>query len=346
MKKYKTQDRNLKVSARRFLNILLSAITFAFLLEEGGFAQWKGNFAPPYLADEIFRLSRDCYYFKEFLLIKQNNKQYVLACFLNREAMSEQTQPELGKPSSTCAPRMQQIRLYRLVNDKKVVFRDSVMMDKFAISLGNASDFDNSGLTKIIVNHRCAPPQGALSPLLCYAFSIYGITRQEKLRSALMIANLPERYIDGRPQGYALEPVVTDNFDKSRFPECLAIDDFWEGDFAFRSDDFPKVTLVYVWDSKLQTYGDGSGDFVPRFTLPASVDEIPADIPLRDFIQNAMSLAAVGKHEAASKYIDLGLTPRHVESWKAKDEQRAKHIEYERLKTKLLACIARYKSNR
>jgi hypothetical protein len=278
-----------------FLCILLPLL---LLLPNNTSAQWKGSSAPPYLADEIFRLSKECYHFKEFLLFKQNNKYYVLASFLNREAIGARaTDSQFAKPVSPCGSRLQQLRLYRWISDKKVVFRDSVFLDKFSIALGNASDFDRSGSTKVIVNHSCSPPQRQVAPLLCYAFSIYGITKQEKLRNALPKENLPERFVNEQPQGYALEPVVTDNFDKSGLPECLAVDDFWEGELAFRADDFPKVTLVYTWDTKTQTYKNGSDKFIQRFTFPTSIEQIPDSISLVHFFENAMSMAAVGKHE-------------------------------------------------
>lgn len=310
------------------------------------FAQWKGSQAPPYLANEIFRLSKECYYFKEFLLIKQNKQHYIVASFLNREAIGNRADDKaLAKPDSPCGKRLQQLRLYRWVNDKKPMFKDSLFIDEFTIALGNAADFDQSGTTKLIINNLCNPPQGQAAPLLCYSFSIHEITKQEKFRNALLIGNVPERYINGQPQGYPLEPVVTDNFDKTPFPECLAVDDFWEGDPAFRSDDFPKVTLLYTWDNTAKVYKHHSDKFIQRFTLPVSLDSIPDNLHLVTFMENAMSIAAIGKHEEALKYIDAGLTKERVDGWKAKDDQRASHIELERLRSKLLLCIARYKTN-
>jgi hypothetical protein len=315
------------------LNTILSTVS----------AQWKGKDAPSYLADEIFRLSKDCYYFKEYLLIKQNKQYYVVASFLNREAIGTHFNDKaFAKPISPCGKRLQQVRLYRYINDKKAAFKDSLFIDKFNVALGKASDFDQSGTAKLIINHLCNPPQGEMAPLLCYAFSIYEITQQEKFRNVLIVGNVPERYINGEPQGYALEPVVTDNFDKTPYPECLAIDDFLEGDVAFRSDDFPKVTLIYTWDNTAKVYKHHSDKFIQRFSLPASLDSIPDNIHLVTFIENAMSVAAIGKHEQAQKYIDTGLTKERVDGWKAKDAQRAQHIEPDRLRSKLLVCIARY----
>lgn len=281
-------------------------------------AQWKGRSAPPYLANEIFRLSKDCYYFKEFLLIKQGKQYYVLASYLNREAMGERPEnnPQFAKPVSPCGKRLQQVRLYRWISDKKVVFKDSIFFGTYSIALGSASDFDNAGTSKVIINHICSAPRNAIAPLLCYAFSIIEITQKEKLRSVLSPDSLPERYINGEPQGYPLEPVVTDNFDKSSNPECLAIDDFGEGDPAFRPDDFPKVTLVYAWDTASRQYKHHSEKFLSRFTLPASVDSLPENIHLVQFIENTMSIAAIGKSAIARKYLDLGMTPEWIAQWK------------------------------
>jgi hypothetical protein len=325
--------------------LLLCSLLFLNTISTVGIAQWKGRQAPQYLAEEIFRLSKDCYYFSEYLLIKQNKQYYVVASFLNREAIGTHTNDRgFAKPVSPCGKRLQQVRLYRWVNDKKAVFKDSLFIDKFAIALGKASDFDQSGTTKLIINHLCNPPQGDMTPLLCYSFSIYEITRQEKLRNVLIVGNVPERYINGEPQGYALEPVVTDNFDKTPYPECLAIDDFFEGDMAFRSDDIPKVTLIYTWDNAAKMFKHHSDRFIQRFSLPASLDSIPDNIHLVTFMENAMSVAAIGKHTEALKYIDAGLTQERVEHWKMKDPQRAKHIQIEALRSKLLACIFRYKT--
>lgn len=326
--------------------VFLSCLVLLTTVFPNAVAQWKGRQAPQYLAEEIFRSSKDCYYFKEYLLIKQNKQYYFVASFLNREAIGTHFNDKaFTKPISPCGKRLQQVRLYRYINDKKAVFNDSLFIDTFTIALGNASDFDQSGTTKIIINHLCNPPQGAMAPLLCYAFSIYEITKREKFRSVLTVGNVPERYIDGQPQEDPLEPVVTDNFDKTPYPECLAIDDFWEGDLAFRPDDFPKVTLVYTWDNAAKVYKHHSDKFIQRFSLPASLDSIPENIHLVTFMENVMSIAAIGKHEQAQKYIDVGLTKERVDAWKAKDAQRAQHIEPDRLRSKLFVCIARYKTN-
>jgi hypothetical protein len=321
---------------------LVLLLLFASL--SSGDAQWKSKQAPRYLADEIFRLSKDCYYFKEYLLFKQSGKRYVIAAFVNRETIGTNEQA-FPKPVSKCGKRIHQIRLYRYISEKKSVLKDSLFIDKFDISLGNASDFDQSGTTKLIVNHRCNPPQREAAPLLCYAFSIYEVTKLEKLRNVLSIGNVPERYSGGQPQGIPLEPVVTDNFDKTPFPECLAIDDFFEGDPAFRADDFPKVTLVYAWDYSAKAYKHHSDKFVHRFSLPFSLDSIPENIHLVEFMQNVMSLASVGRQEQAMKYADAGLISERVERWKIRDPLRAKHIELEALRSKLLICIRRYQTS-
>ncbi len=300
-------------------------------------AQWKGKQAPEYLANEIFRLSKDCYYFKEFLLVKQGSQYLVLASFLTRQGMKN----DAGSVSP-CGDRRPQVRLYRWINDKKAVFKDSIFIDAFSLSLENASDFDGAGTTKFIVNHICNVPQGETQPLLCYAFSVYEITKKEKFRNALAVGNVPERYVNGYPRGIPLEPVVTGNFDKTPDPECLAIDDFFEGDFAFRADDFPKVTLVYAWDTAARAYKHRSDKFPARFGLPPSLDSLPRDISLVDFMQTVMAVAATGKQEAARKYIGMGMTPERFALWREKDAARANYIDLDRLRSKLLLCIDRY----
>lgn len=308
-------------------------------------AQWKGREAPPYLADEIFRLSRDCYYFKEYLLVRQNAKEYVIASFLNREAIGNAaSRAPFAKPVSPCGKRLNQIRLYRRISEKKVVVKDSAFLDVYSIALGAATDFDQSGTRKLTVNHLCNPPQGTFPPLLCYAISIFEITKKEKLRTVLTLGNVPERYVNGEPQHVPLEPVVMDNLDKTPYPECLAIDDFWEGDLAFRPDDFPKVTLIYTWDAAAKVYKHHSDQFPWRLSPPASVDSIPDSLHPVVFIQQAMALAAIGKKKEALAYIENGLTEERVEGWKARDPQRAPHIDLARLRRKLLACIARYET--
>lgn len=62
-------------------------------------------------------------------------------------------------------------------------------------------------------------------------------------------------------------------------------------------------------------------------------------------MQSAMSIAAIGKQDIAKKYIGVGMTNQNIEQWKTKDASRAKHIALERLRSKLLTCIARYKTD-
>ncbi len=303
-------------------------------------AQWKGKQAPEYLTNEIFRLSKDCYYFKEFILVKQGSHHLVIAAFLTKQGM--QNDPGSVSP---CGERRSQIRLYRWINDRKAVFKDSVFVDAFSLSLGTASDFDRAGTTKFIINHICHVPPGQSPPLLCYAFSVYEITKKEKFRNTLSVGNVPERYVNGNPQGIPLEAVVTGNFDKTPYPECLAIDDFFEGDPAFRADDFPKMTLVYTWDVRARAYKHRSNEFPARFGLPASLDSLPGDISLVDFMQTAMAIAATGKYEVARKYIQPGMTTERFQRWKEKDPNRSNHIDVDRLRNRLLVCIERYKTN-
>ena len=314
-------------------------LSFLFV-STGSFAQWKGKQAPEYLAAEILRLSEDCYYFKEYILVKQGSRYLVLASFLTRQGISK----DAGSVSP-CGERRSQVRLYRWINDTKVVFKDSLFIDAFSISVGNASDFDGAGTTKFIINKICNVPQGQSPPLLCYAFSIYEITKKEKFRNTLSIGNLPERYIDGHAAGIPLEPVVTGIYDKTAYPECLAIDDFFEGDPAFRADDFPKVTLVYTWDRSAGAYKHHSDKFPARFGLPASIDSLPSGISLVEFMQIAMAIAATGNHDAARKYIGKGMTAERFDGWKEKSGARASHIDLDRLRSKLFLCIERYKTN-
>ncbi|MEO8167554.1 MAG: hypothetical protein ABI623_04845, partial [bacterium] len=286
------------------------------------------------------RLSKDCYYFKEYVLVQRGQRYCVLASFLTRQGISK----EAGSVSP-CGKRLPQVRLYRWINDKKVVLKDSIFIDAFTISLGNASDFDGSGTTKFIVNQICSVPHGQSPSLLCYAFSVYEITKKEKFRSTLVIGNVPERYLDGHAAGIPLEPVVTGLYNKTDYPECLAIDDFFEGDPAFRSDDFPKVTLVYTWDKTGAVYKNHSEKFPARFGLPARVDSLPVGIPLVEFMQTALQIAAAGNQKAARMYIALGMTPERFAEWKEKAGPRADKVDLERLRTKLLTCIERYKTN-
>ncbi len=281
-------------------------------------------------------MTKDCYYFKDYRVIKQNKRRYVLAAFVDREAIAAKS------PAGPCGKRVQQVRLYRVVNDTTVALRDSVLLDKDNISFAFAADFDGSGTTKFVVSSACKPPEGTMAPLLCYSLSIYEVTNGEKLRSVLVAGNVPQHYRRGVPQGTPLEPVVTENIDKTPYPECLAVDDFFEGDPAFRADDFPRITLLYTWDVKEKVYKHRSDLYPHRFALPVRLDSLPADLSLTHFMEQVMSLAAVGKREDAQRLMDLGLTHERIGYWKSKDPARAQHIEADRLRSALVTCIERY----
>jgi hypothetical protein len=306
-------------------------------------AQSRTTQAPAFLLDEIYRQSQNCLYYKDYRLFKQNKRRYVIAAFVNREAMTaEKRNVVLGPAASPCGSRLQQVRLYRLINDSTIVLKDSVLLDKDNIAIGYAADFDGSGTTKFIINHFCKPPEGTLAPLLCYSFSLYEISKAEKLRPLLVIGNVPEHYRRGIPQGTPLEPVVTDNIDKTPYPECLAVDDFFEGDPAFRPDDFPRITLLYTWDVKEKVYRHHSDLYPHRFALPVRLDSLSDNLSLTHFMEQVMSLAAIGKRNEALLLMELGLTPERIEHWKSKDPARAQHMEADRLRSALLACIGRY----
>jgi hypothetical protein len=297
--------------------------------------------APAVLLDETYRMAKACYYFKDYRVIKQNGVSYVLAAFVAPEAMAPKGSE--GISAAPCGKRLPQVRLYKVVNDSTVAVKDSVFLDKASISFALAADFDGSGTTKFVVSSACRPPEGTMAPLLCYSLSIYEVTKEEKLRSVLVVGNVPEHYRRGAPQGVPLEPVVTDNIDKTPYPECLAVDDFFEGDPAFRFDDFPRITLLYTWDVKERVYKHHSDLYPHRFALPVSHDSLSADLSLTHFIEQVMSLAAVGKQEDARHLMDIGLTRERIDHWKAKDPSRAQHIEADRLRAALLTCIERYK---
>ncbi len=304
-------------------------------------SQSRAPQAPTVLLDETYRMAKDCYYFKDYRIIKQNGRSYVLAAFVDREAIAPKG--STGLSAAPCGKRLPQVRLYRVVNDSTVAVKDSVFLDKASISFALAADFDGSGTTKFVISGACKPPEGMLVPLLCYSLSIYEVTKEERLRSVLVAGNVPQRYRRGAPQGVPLEPVVTDNIDKTPYPECLAVDDFFEGDPAFRPDDFPRVTLLYTWDVKEKVYKHHSDLYPHRFALPVSLDSLAADLSLTHFMEQVMSLAAVGRHENARRLMDLGLTQERIENWKRKDPARAQHIDAERLRSALLTCIERYK---
>lgn len=297
--------------------------------------------APPVLLDETYRMAKDCYYFRDYRIITQNTRRYVLAAFVTRDAIAAKS--SAGTSVSPCGKRLQQVRLYRVVNDTTVAVKDSMLLDKDNISFALAADFDGSGTTKFVISNSCKPPEGAMTPLLCYSLSIFEVTKDEKLRSVLVAGKVPQHYRRGVPQGTPLEPVVTDNIDKSPYPECLAVDDFFEGDPAFRPDDFPRVTLLYTWDVQEKVYKHHSDLYPHRFALPVQLDSIPPDVSLTHFMEQVMSLAAVGRREDAQRLMDLGLTQERMEYWKSKDPTRAQHIEADRLRAALQTCIERYK---
>ena len=121
--------------------------------------------------EEIYRLSIDRYYFYEFTLISQQNNVYALVAFLNRSTSLFNALKEINDISAAsmapCEARQQQIRLYKVIDDSTVVFEDSVLTDRFGVSLGVGTDFDNSGLTKVVINRNCGASGGPI-PLGCY----------------------------------------------------------------------------------------------------------------------------------------------------------------------------------
>ncbi len=288
--------------------------------------------APPFLIDEIFRLTKQCYFFQEYATLKQKNRWYVLATFLSREAVQ-----------SPCGPKLPQVRLYRLVNDTTVAFSDSVLINSYSASLGVASDWDNSGLYKLLVQHACNPPQSSLPPLLCYALSVFEITGKAKFRNLIRLGDVPERWKDEHSAGIPLEPVVTEHLDKTQYPELLAIDDFFEGDPAFRADDFPKVTLIYAWDPKAKVFKNASEKFPHRFQPPSEIVSMPNNTKLVTVVEKVLMLAAVKRFDDAKKLMDLNMAPDRFSLWRAEAPERGAAISPERLKEKLTRCITRYK---
>jgi hypothetical protein len=299
--------------------------------------------APLFLLDEVFRLTRQCYFFQEYATFEQKNKWYIFAVFLSREAV----RPALGtkapvSPQSPCGPKLPQVRLYRFVNDTTVAFCDSVFINSYSASLGGVTAFDNSGLQKIMINQACNPSQGALAPLLCYALSMFEITEKAKFRSLLTIGNVPERWVNDQPSGRPLEPVVSDNLDKTISPELLAVDDFFEGDPAFRADDFPKITLVYAWDEKAKAFKNKSDQFPGKLAPSAEIARMSEDTKLVTIMERVMVLAAVKRMDDAKKLMDLNMSPERFSRWKAETPERGLARALDRLKEKLTRCIARY----
>jgi hypothetical protein len=299
--------------------------------------------APPFLLDEVFRLSRQCYFFQEYATLEQKNEWYILAVFLSREAVRPGSGTKVAvSPQSPCGPKLPQVRLYRFINDTTVAFCDSIFINSYSVSIGGASAFDNSGLQKIFFNQACNPPQGAGAPLLCHALSVFEITENAKFRNLLSIGNVPERWMNDQPTGHPLEPVVSDNLDKTIYPELLAVDDFFEGDPAFRVDDFPKITLVYAWDAKANAFKNKSDQFPGKLAPPAEITRMPEDARLVTIMEGVMVLAAVKRMDDAKKLMDLNMTPERFSRWKAETPERGVALALDRLKGKLTRCIARY----
>ena len=86
-----------------------------------------------------------------------------------------------------CESRQEQIRLYKVIDDSTVVFKDSDLIDRFSVSLGVGTDFDNSGMTKVVINQNCGASGGPI-PLGCYTFSVYEVTLHEQLRLAMSLS--------------------------------------------------------------------------------------------------------------------------------------------------------------
>jgi hypothetical protein len=299
--------------------------------------------APPFLLDEVFRLTRQCYFFQEYATFEQKNKWYILAVFLSREAVRPASGTKAAvSPQSPCDPKLPQVRLYRFVNDTTVVFCDSVFINSYRASVGGASAFDNSGLQKIMINQACNPSEGALAPLLCYTLSVFEITEKSEFRNLLSIGNVPERWMNDQPTGRPLEPVVSDNLDKTIYPELLAVDDFFEGDPAFRVDDFPKITLVYSWDPKAKAFKHKSDQFPGKFAASAEIARMPDDAKLVTIMERVMVLAAVKRMDDAKKLMNLNITPERISRWKTETPERSVALALDRLKHKLTRCIERY----
>jgi hypothetical protein len=303
----------------------------------------KNRQAPPFLLDEVFRLARQCYFFQEYATLEQKSRWYILVVFLSREAVRPASGTKaVVSPHSLCGPQLPQVRLYRFVNDTTVTFCDSVFINSYSASVGGASVFDNSGLQKIMINHACNPPQEALAPLLCYALSVFEITETAEFRSLLSIGNVPERWMNGQPTGGPLEPVVSEDLDKTIYPELLAVDDFFEGDPAFRIDDFPKITLVYAWDAQAKVFKHKSDQFPSKLAAPAEIARMSEDATLVSIMEGVMVLAALKRMDDAKKLMDLNLTPERFSRWKTETPGRGVALALDRLKEKLILCIARY----
>ncbi|MBM2840748.1 MAG: hypothetical protein HW412_1276 [Bacteroidetes bacterium] len=308
------------------------------------FGQPAKHQVPPFLVDETYRLSRQCYFFQEYATIKQKNRWYVLGVFLSREAVPSGggTRSEVS-PQSPCGSKPAQLRLYRLVSDTTVAFCDSVVINSYSVSIRGATDFDGSGLHKIQIQQACNPPKGAQQPLLCYAISLFEITQKARFRSLLRLGDVPEQWVDDQPTGRPLEPVMSEHLDKSVYPELLAIDDFFEGDPAFRADDFPKVTLIYAWGDKGKVFKNASDKFSYRFQPITQISRLPDNMNLVTVVEMVMTLAAVKRFDDANKLMDLNLTPDRFSQWRAEAPERGAAIVMERIKEKLGRCIARYK---
>ncbi len=298
--------------------------------------------APPLLLDEVYRLAGQCYFFQEYATLEQKNKWYVLALFLSRETVRSGSKAALS-PQSSCGPKPPQVRLYKFMNDTTIVFCDSVLIDSYSASIGMASTFDDSGLQKLVINQACNPPRTAQAPLLCYTLSVFEITSKEKFRNLLTVGNVPERWANGHPTGHPLEPVVTEDIDKTIYPELLAVDDFFEGDPAFRADDFPKITLVYAWDPKANTFKNKSERFPGKLTVPAEIARMSNEARLVTVMDGVMALAAVKRLDDAKKFMDLNMTPERFMQWREQTPERGSSIAMERIKELLVRCIARYK---
>ena len=320
-----------------------------FILVAGVFipvaAQTRGQ-SPQYLAEEVYRLTDQCYYFQEYAELAQGGVSYVLATFLARDAIrtrgwvKNHPGPGAAQPCGTPPP---QIRLYRFVSDTTVEFLDSAFVQTYSLSLGVGADFDNSGTLKVMFNHACRIEQGQMSPLLCYAFSVFEITKDGRLRNVNVPPNVPERWVNGEPTGRALEPVVSDNLDKTPYPELLAVDDFFEGDPAFRQDDFPKITLIYSWDDTAKVFVQRSGRFPNKFRIPDPSLPLPDSLAMTEVMQRVMSLSAVGDLNDAMQLMETGLMPDRFDRWRTHAPERSAFIDRGRLVEKLRTCIDRYR---
>ena len=171
---------------------------------------------------------------------------------------------------------------------------------------------------------------------------MYEVILHEQLRKTILLGNVPEQGVDGRLQGEPLEPVHSLNLNKDPYPELLAVDDFFESDPAFRSDDFPKITLIYTWDDSVRVFKHRSERFPSRFNIPDLSQPLPDSIELVDLIQRVMTLAAVKRCHEARALMILGFTADRLDMWKAEAPARTKHIKLDRLQSKLELCIRRY----